>query len=174
MRALHIFDFDDTLIRSDSRVHVTKADGAVLSLNSAEYKNYKKEPDDAFDYTEFAQYPKNPQFIDTVLAELKAALALDGATSVVILTARADIRPVADFLVDIGLAGIEVVGTGTDDPYSKANYILERIESDNIDEVLVFEDSIKNIQAIRKVVTGAGYKLETNRVTMKGVYTRSQ
>ena len=173
MRALHVFDFDDTLIRSDSRVHVTKDDGTLLSLNSTQYKDYKKEPDDEFDYSEFAEYPKNPQFIDTVLAELKAALVLDGSGSVVILTARADTKPVVDFLADNGLVGIEVVGTGTDDPYSKANYILGRLKSEELDEVIVFEDSIKNIRAIRKVVTNAGYKLETNRVTLKGVYTKN-
>ena len=53
MKALHVFDFDDTLIKSDSEVVVTKADGTVLSLNSTDYKHYKKEPDDSFDYSEF-------------------------------------------------------------------------------------------------------------------------
>ena len=47
-------------------------------------------------------------------------------------------------------------------------------KKEDFDEVVVFEDNVKNIRTIRKVVTDAGYKLETNRVTNKGVYTRSQ
>ena len=174
MKALHVFDFDDTLIKSDSEVIVTKADGTVLSLNSTDYKHYKKEPEDVFDYSEFNEYPKNAEFIDTVFAELKAAIALDGIDSVVILTARANPRPVEDFLSNHDLGGVKVVGTGSDDPYSKANYIMDRLKNESFEEVIVFEDNAKNIRTIRKVVTDAGYKLETNRVTMKGVYTRNQ
>ena len=174
MKALHVFDFDDTLIKSDSEVVVTKADGTVLSLNSTDYKHYKKEPDDSFDYSEFNEYPKNAEFIDNVLAELKAAIALDGINSVVILTARANPQPVRDFLSNHKLGGVEVVGTGSDNPYSKANYIMDRLKREDFDEVVVFEDNVQNIRTIRKVVTNAGYKLETNRVTMKGVYTRNQ
>ena len=174
MKALHVFDFDDTLIKSSSKVIVNKADGTKLSLSSPEYKNYKEEEGDSFDYSEFDEYPKDASFIDSVLAELKAAIALDGMGSVVILTARQNPQPVREFLANNKLRGVEVVATGSDDPYSKANYIMSRLKSDDFDEVIVFEDNVRNIRTIRKVVTDAGYKLETNRVTMKGVYTRSQ
>ena len=117
MKALHVFDFDDTLIKSDSEVVITKKDGTVLSLNSTDYKHYKKEPGDEFDYSDFNEYPKNAEFIDTVFAELKAAIALDGIDSVVILTARANPRPVEDFLSNHDLGGVKVVGTGSDDPW---------------------------------------------------------
>ena len=173
MKALHVFDFDDTLIKSDSEVVITKKDGTVLSLNSTDYKHYKKEPGDEFDYSDFNEYPKNAEFIDTVFAELEAAIALDGMGSVVVLTARANPQPVRDFLSDNKIS-VEVVGTGSDNPYSKANYIMDRLKKEDFDEVVVFEDNVKNIRTIRKVVTDAGYKLETNRVTNKGVYTRSQ
>jgi len=174
MKALHVFDFDDTLIKSSSSVIVNKADGTKLSLSSTEYKKYEEEAGDSFDYSEFDEYPKDASFIDSVLAELKAAMALDGNGSVVILTARQNPQPVIEFLANNKLAGLEVVATGSDDPYSKANYIMSRLNSDDFDEVIVFEDNVKNIRTIRKVVTDAGYKLETNRVTMKGVYTKSQ
>ena len=174
MKALYVFDFDDTLIKSDSKVNVTKADGESLSLNSTQYKAYRKEPGDSFDYSEFDEYPKEASFIDSVLAELKAAMALDGIDSVVILTARQNPQPVREFLTNNDLGGIQVVATGSDDPYSKANYIMNRLKTEDFDEVIVFEDNVKNIRTIRKVVTDAGYKLETNRVTNKGVYTRSQ
>ena len=101
-------------------------------------------------------------------------MALDGIDSVVILTARQNPQPVREFLTNNDLGGIQVVATGSDDPYSKANYIMNRLKTEDFDEVIVFEDNVKNIRTIRKVVTDAGYKLETNRVTNKGVYTRSQ
>lgn len=174
MKVLYVFDFDDTLIKSQSKVVINKPDGTRLKLSSTEYKGYVKEDGDSFDYSEFDAYPKGASFIDSVLAELHAAIALDGPGSVVILTARQNPRPVRAFLADNKLSGVDVIATGSDDPYSKADYIMSRLKSEDFDEVVVFEDSIKNIRAIRKVVTTAGYKLETNRVTTKGVYTRNQ
>ena len=133
MKALHVFDFDDTLIKSDSEVVITKANGAVLSLNSTEYKHYKKEPGDKFDYSDFNEYPKAASFIDSVRAELKAAIALDGIGSVVILTARQNPEPVREFLTNNDLGGLNVVATGSDDPYSKANYIMSRLKNEDFD-----------------------------------------
>ena len=174
MKALYVFDFDDTLIKSNSKVIVNKADGTQLALDSTQYKSYKKSETDSFDYSEFDKYPSGAVFIDSVVAELKAAIALDGADSVVVLTARQNPVPVRQFLDDNGFKAVEVVATGSDNPYSKANYIMNRLKTEDFDEVIVFEDNVKNIRTIRKVVTDAGYKLETNRVTNKGVYTRSQ
>ena len=163
MSVLHVFDFDDTLIRSDTNIIVNKKDGTKLELSSTEYKHYKPEEGDEFDYSEFDKYPFEAQIIENVFAELRAAVALGG--SVVILTARQNPEPVRSFLKDNDLQGVSVVATGSDSPYAKAHYILTRLKTEDFDEAVVFEDNVKNIRTIRKVVTDAGFKLQTNRVT---------
>lgn len=169
MSVLHVFDFDDTLIRSDTNIIVNKKDGTKLELNSTEYKHYKPESGDEFDYSEFDKYPFEAQIIENVFAELRAAVALDGPGSVVILTARQNPEPVKNFLKDNDLQGVSVIATGSDSPYAKAHYILGRLKNEGFNEAIVFEDNVKNIRTIRKVVTDAGFKLQTNRVTKKMV-----
>ena len=63
MRTLHIFDFDDTLVQSDSNVVVTHGDGSTSVLSSAQYAKYKKQPEDIMDYSDFDRYPINPKII---------------------------------------------------------------------------------------------------------------
>ena len=90
MATLHVFDFDDTLVDSEAKVHITKSDGTELSLSSEEYAKYIPEEEDTFDYREFETYGplKDANIIEPVFAELRAAVALDGTSRVVILTAR--------------------------------------------------------------------------------------
>ena len=40
MPTLHIFDFDDTLVRSDSVIRITHADGSSEEMTSEEYAKY--------------------------------------------------------------------------------------------------------------------------------------
>ena len=72
MATLHIFDFDDTLVRSDSMIRITHADNSHEILDSEEYAAYKEQPGDKFDYSDFDAYPPNAQIIEAVFAELRA------------------------------------------------------------------------------------------------------
>ena len=169
MKTLHIFDFDDTLVRSDSMVRVHHRDGTETEMDSGEFANYEEQPGDVFDYDDFDNYPPNAETIDQVFAELKSALALDGPNNVVILTARSNPRPVREFLSDMGIDGIEIVATGTSSPMAKAQYVLDRVNNGTFDEVRVFEDNAQNIRTIRKVIEPTGARLQSNRVTTSGV-----
>ncbi|WP_341715262.1 hypothetical protein, partial [Limnobacter sp.] len=54
---------------------------------------------------------------------------------------------------------------GSSDTIAKANYILNRLkEDDTIESVRVFEDNVRNIRTIKKVLTPTGTLLKTNRV----------
>ena len=165
INVLHIFDFDDTLVHSDSSVVIDHADGTQSTLTSDEYATYAEQPGDVMDYGEFDRYPENAELIDDVFVELEKAIARDGLGSVVILTARSNPSPVELFLADHGIAGIEVHATGSSNPMMKARYVLSRIKEDDIDLVKVFEDNAKNIRAIRKIVRKNGEAgLQTHRV----------
>lgn len=167
---LHIFDFDDTLVRSDSQVRIIHPTGAGMSLSSEEYAKYTPTGEEEFDFSDFEEYPANPRIIEEVFAELRSAIALDGPESVVILTARSNPGPVRQFLSDNNIEGIEVQAVGDINPMKKARYVLDRIKNDDFEEVRVFEDNVKNIRTIRKVVDDSGIRFQSNRVTKSGVY----
>ena len=48
-----LFDVDDTLIKSDVKVHVIKNGEVIKKLSSTEYNSYKLQPGESFDYSEF-------------------------------------------------------------------------------------------------------------------------
>ncbi len=169
MATLHIFDFDDTLVRSDSMIRITHPAGGKEELSSEEYATYVPTGDEIFDFSDFDSYPANPRIIDEVFAELRAAVALDGPESVVILTARSNPAPVRQFLNDNDIRGVHVEAVGTPNPMDKATYVLDRVMNEDFDEVRVFEDNVKNIRTIRKVMDPTGVRLQTNRVTKSGV-----
>ena len=171
MATLHIFDFDDTLIRSDSMIRITHADGSLEELSSEEYAKYREQPGDEFDFSDFDAYPANAQIIEEVFAELRAAIALDGPESVVILTARSNPDPVEQFLADSNITGVEIRATGSANSMAKARYVLDRLKNEKFDEVRIFEDNASNIRTIQKVIEPTGVKLKTNRVTKQGVQT---
>jgi hypothetical protein len=170
MATLHIFDFDDTLVRSDSMIRITHADGSKEVLSSEEYAKYREQPGDQLDFSDFDDYPANPRIIDEVFAELRAAIALDGAQSVVILTARSNPTPVQQFLEDNNITGVEIQATGSTSSMAKARYVLNRLKEGDFNEVRVFEDNARNIRTIQKVVEPTGVVFKSNRVTKKGVY----
>ena len=166
MRVLHIFDFDDTLVRSESNVLVYHEDGTTSELSSEEYAKYKKQPGDVMDFSEFDIYPINPEIIEGVFAELLNSISTDGLDSVVVLTARGNIEPVMQFFEDNGLTGLTVVGTGSSNPMDKARFVLDKVNSGNYSMVRVFEDNVKNIRSIKRVINKDGSaRIQTNRVS---------
>jgi hypothetical protein len=54
-KSIHLFDLDDTLIRTSARVLVRDAEGALLkALTPAEFTGYRPAPGEAFDFREFS------------------------------------------------------------------------------------------------------------------------
>jgi HAD superfamily hydrolase (TIGR01509 family) len=164
MSTLYIFDFDDTLIDSETEIRVNHRDGSTTSMSSEEYAKYVNTEGDVYDFTDFDAYPKNAEVIEPVFAELKSAIAISGTSNVVILTARSNPVPVRLFLKNNNVPNIAIEAVGSSDPKSKALYILQRIKEDNHEEVIVFEDNARNIRTIRKALTDEGVRLTTNRV----------
>ena len=174
MTTLHVFDFDDTLVTSDSMIRITHGDGSQEELSSEEYAKYREQRGDQFDFSDFDAYPPNAQIIEEVFAELRAAIALDGPGSVVILTARSNPEPVRQFLKDNNIPGIEIHATGDANPMSKAHYVLNRLKNEDFSEVEVFEDNARNIRTIRKVIEPTGVRFKSNRVTRGGIQTEAK
>ena len=164
MAILHIFDFDDTLVRSEAVIYLIRPDGTREALTSDEYAQYHPQGDEEFDFDEFDVYPVDAQIIDDVFGELKAAVAQDGLDSVAILTARAEDEPVRQFMADNGVPGIDVRATGTSNPMAKALYVLSRVKDGEFDAVRLFEDNPENIQAIGRAIAPLDVDFESHLI----------
>ena len=164
MKVLHIFDFDDTLIKSDSSVRITHADKKVSVMSSEQYAKYKEKPGDVFDFSEFDTYPLGAEIIEPVFNQLKSSINRDGIESTIILTARSNPEPVSRFLLDNGIEGIKVVAVGSSNPLDKALYIMSKLKEEDTDLVRVFEDNVKNIREIRKMMVDGKTRLQTHRI----------
>ena len=145
-KKLRVFDFDDTLVRTNSHIYIKHGDGKESKLTPGEYAVYEPKPDDKFDFSDF-QKVTQPQEIKGVTKLLRTIVNKEGERKVVILTARAAYEPVKNYLKDIGLDGIYVVALADSDPQKKADWIEDKIKR-GYDDVFFIDDSHKNVSAV--------------------------
>lgn len=149
MKTLAVFDFDDTLFHSGARVMVQKPGQSVQHLSTHEYAVYVPEPDDEFDYSEFAVYPPRPEPIAATTRALQSAVLRHGLENVIILTARGNPKPVEQVLENFQMPPVEVIAIASSDPEDKAQVLNDLIENEGYNRLVLYEDSIPNISAIR-------------------------
>lgn len=149
-KKLYIWDLDDTLVHSNSKILVTKSNGTVLALTSHEYAMYEREPEDEFDFSEFQELIE-PETIDWTTNILKSVIAKRGTSGAVILTARSTDRPAKQFLKMNNLPEIPIVALDDSHPERKAQWILAMIKRFGYTEIEFFDDSAKNIQAVNSL-----------------------
>ena len=145
-KKLRVFDFDDTLVRTNSHIYIKHGDGKESKLTPGEYAVYEPKPDDKFDFSDF-QKVTQPQEIKGVTKLLRTIVNKEGERKVVILTARAAYEPVKKYLKDIGFDGIYVVALADSDPQKKADWIEDKIKK-GYDDVFFIDDSHKNVEAV--------------------------
>lgn len=148
-KKLRVYDFDDTLVKTNSFIYVTHKDGKISKLSPGQYAVYKEQPGDKFDYKDFQQV-SNPKIIKGYVELLKRMVNGGGDRKVYILTARAAYRPVFQFIKDLGINGVEVIALGDANPEKKADWIEQQIKLNNFDDIYFIDDSSKNIDAVRK------------------------
>jgi len=154
-KVLSVFDFDDTIAKSDAWIYVTKDGKVVKKLDPAQFAVYKPLPDEDFDFKDFDRPLQNPKLIkknaDLLRVQLdKARRSSKGARRVTILTARAIGAPVSSFLRSVGINAY-VVPVGSADPKVKADWIERQINK-GYDTVYFMDDSSKNIAAVQKML----------------------
>ena len=144
-KKLRVFDFDDTLVKTGSIIHVTNSSGEHFDLTPGEFAIYITQPGDAFDFSDFSKLvnPKEIKWTVQILRDIVAS-----GCEVVILTARNSAAPVHEFLKQIKMSDLQVVALGDSNPLRKSAYIKDRIEADGLDMIEFFDDSYKNIAAV--------------------------
>lgn len=152
MKTLVIFDFDDTLFKSESQIVVKSPRSGTKYLSTNEYATYVPEHDDEMDFSQFDEYPANPEPIRATITKLRQAILKFGIENVIILSARGKEKPIIDVLNNFQLPQVSIAALGDSNPALKANYVARTIDEEGYDKVVVYEDSIKNITAIKTAV----------------------
>jgi FMN phosphatase YigB (HAD superfamily) len=152
-KKLRIFDFDDTLVKTNSFIYVTHRDGKKSKLSPGQYAVYKERPGDTFDFKDF-QKVTEPKLIKGYVEVLKRMAASDSGRTIYILTARAAYKPVYNFIRSLGIRNVEVVALGDNNPEKKADWIEAKVKDEGYDDVFFVDDSLKNVEAVRRRLRG--------------------
>lgn len=165
-KELVVFDIDDTLFTTLSRVLVMRSEQIVKILTTDEYNNYTLDYGEAFDYSQFASAK---YFNETSLViESSMQLAKDiyneqtlhPHSEMILLTARGDFDNKELFLdtfrehkFPIDDVYVERVGGGIGTPAEKKAIVIRRyLDSGKYDTLKFFDDSVKNLTAIVELI----------------------
>jgi FMN phosphatase YigB (HAD superfamily) len=156
-KKLRVFDFDDTLVKTDSYIYVKHTNGKETKLTPGQFAVHTLKSGDEYDFRDFKKV-SNPTEIKAITKVLRGMLSGSGERGVFILTARAAWKPIKDYLKDIGIRGVHVVALGSANPKDKADWIENQIDSDGYDDVYFIDDSKPNVDAVKGMLQKKGVK----------------
>lgn len=155
-KKLRVFDFDDTLVFTNSFIYVKTIDGKEKKLTPGEFAVYSEKPGEEYDYRDFYSV-QEPKELKRITKILKRIINKNKGEGVFILTARPQAvdKHVQRYLKDIGInQKIPVIGLQSNNPKDKANWIEDKIDNDGYDDVYFADDSIKNVNTMKKMLRG--------------------
>mgnify|MGYP003147398360 CR=1 FL=1 len=153
IKKIRVFDFDDTLARSNSKVIVVNPDGSTYKINATQFAKdaARLESEGAvFDFTEFnkvVEGKKGPLFEVAKTIQEKR-----GSEDIFVLTARPQeaARPIQEFLASIGLnIPIQnITGLADGKAEAKANWMLNKF-AEGYNDFYFTDDATKNVEAVK-------------------------
>lgn len=149
-KKLWIFDFDDTLVMSDSVTHVTTVGGHKFDLTPAQFAVYDKQPGDDFDYSDFRRLI-NPRPITWMNKIFDHVHTIHGPEAMAVLSARCAPDPIVEYLTSIGKNDVEIVTVDSGSPILKMAWTIEAIRTRKLEAIDFFDDSPKNVHAIDQI-----------------------
>jgi hypothetical protein len=168
-KGLHVFDIDETLFRTNAKIHVKDSKGrTVKTLTNQEFNDHKLQGGHHYDFHEFRNARKfhdESEPIDPMIRKLNAIhsnIKSGGHKSRIIMnTARADFDDKHTVLnkfrkhgIDIDNAHIHRAGNvpGNQSPAEKKNVILRKhLDSGNYTHVHMYDDSKTNLDYFLKL-----------------------
>ena len=147
-KKLRVFDFDDILVKSNSKVYVMNK-GKRKTLTPGQFAIYKKKSGDEFDFSDFDKVIE-PKQIKSMFRVFNNIYKASGSRRLTILTARAAYKPVRKFLKDVGFSNVYVVALGDSNPQKKADWIQSQIQK-GYNDILFLDDSPKNVKVVKKL-----------------------
>ena len=156
-----VFDFDDTLAKTNSKVLYTLPDGTEGSLDAtqfAEQYNELQEAGATFDYSEFNQVKDGSKGPLATLA--KRFTEAKGDRDVFVLTARpaeaaAAIQEFLRATLGISIPLQNISGLANGKPGAKAMWVAEKV-SEGYNDVFFADDSKANVAAVARMLDNLG------------------
>jgi FMN phosphatase YigB (HAD superfamily) len=155
---LVIFDIDDTLVYTQTKVHVISNGQVTKSLNSHDFTHYKLQPGEEFDFGDFRdarEFFANAKPIIPMINQLKHDIAT--GNKVVMVTARADFNDRELFLDTFRKYGIDmnkvhVYRAGnmvTKAPTEEKKKIIIRnlLNKAQYSKAIMYDDSVPNLES---------------------------
>jgi pyrimidine deaminase RibD-like protein/GNAT superfamily N-acetyltransferase len=155
---LVIFDIDDTLVNTNTKVIVQRDGKPVRQLNSQEFTHYKLQPGESFDFGAFSdaeEFARESKPIVPMIQQLNNDIA--SGNKVVMITARSDFDNRDTFLNafrrwDVNIDRVHVYRAGNDRrPVSvdakKADIVRKLLSSGGYTKAIMYDDSKPNLQS---------------------------
>lgn len=165
-KKLRVFDFDDTLVFTNSFIYVKSIDGKEKKLTPGEYALYDEKPGEEYDFRDFYSV-QEPQELKKITKVLKRIINKNKGEGVFILTARPQAvdKHVQRYLKDIGInQKIPVIGLQSNNPKDKADWIEDKIDKEGYDDVYFADDSIKNVNSMKTMLRGKDVKWRVQHI----------
>ena len=156
-KTLHVYDFDDTLVKTKSDVIVQRADGSNYKLDSHAFATHKLKPGEKYDFANFDKIIDTSLPIMRNIQQIKKSLA-NPSIKTTILTARRIAFPIMKHLRDSYGINTYVVGTGSSDPEKKADWIEKQINR-GYTNIKFMDDSLANLDAVQNRLQDKNVKL---------------
>jgi hypothetical protein len=157
-RKLVIFDIDDTLVHTQTKVHVVKDGHITKELNSHEFTHYKLQPGEHFDFENFRnakEFFNNSKPIIPMMNQLKHDIAT--GNKVVMVTARADFDDKELFLdtfrkygVDMNKVHVYRAGNMTQKVQTeekKKIIIRNLLNQSHYTKAIMYDDAVPNLDS---------------------------
>jgi hypothetical protein len=165
-KKLRVFDFDDTLVFTNSFIYVKSIDGKEKKLTPGEYALYNEKPGEEYDFRDFYSV-QEPQELKRITKVLRRIINKNKGEGVFILTARPQAvdKHVQKYLKDIGInQKIPVTGLQSNNPKAKADWIEDKIDNEGYDDVYFADDSIKNVNAVKQMLRTKNVKWRVQHI----------
>lgn len=165
-KKLRVFDFDETLVFTKSYIYVKQPNGKEKKLTPGEFAVYQEKPGEEYDFRDFYSV-QEPQELKRITKVLRRIINKNRGDGVYILTARPQAveKHVHQYLKDIGInQKIPVIGLQSNDPKAKSSWIEKKIEDEGYDDVYFADDSIKNVNAMKKMLRGKDIKWRVQHI----------
>jgi len=163
-KKLVIFDIDDTLVTTNTRVGVVRDGKTIKQLDSHEFTLYQKQPGETFDFGAFRNardFFQHAQPIVPMIRQLQDDIAT--GNKVVMITARADFDDKEVFLntfkqwkvdmnkVHVYRAGNDARSISIDE--KKAHIITQLLNQGNYAKAIMYDDSVPNLKSFLQLKT---------------------
>ncbi len=155
-KGISVFDFDDTLARTSSKIIVTMPNGKVMKINATEFAKRDAELTAKGAKYNFSEFNKVINGKKGPLADL--ALKRQGkfgSKDIFVLTARPQIAAdaIKKFLDGIGLSlPLEnITGLENGTPQAKADWVLSKTAL-GYNNFYFADDAIKNVKAVKQIL----------------------